>query len=211
MNQKYAVVGTEVECEPGSNGLVLRNLLGITDPEDIEEAESAALQDALTALVEALPADHRFTAEDIRMLHRTWLGGIYPWAGEYRSVDLGKPGIDFAHAAYIQAAMAKFETEYLARYTPCLFAERAAQVEALAVTHGELVVIHPFREGNGRCARILAVLMATQAGLPILDFSAMAGAGQGAYFGAIVAAWSKRNYGPLASIFEEVIRTSLMP
>ena len=30
------VVGAEVECEPGFSGLVLRNLLGITDPEERE-------------------------------------------------------------------------------------------------------------------------------------------------------------------------------
>lgn len=209
MNQKYAVVGSEAECEPGSGGLVLRNLLGITDPGEMLEAESAALQHALTGLIDALPADHRFTAEDIGMLHRTWLGAIYSWAGEYRSVDLSKPGIDFAHAVHIQSAMTRFESVYLARYTPCLFNERADQIEALAVTHGELVIVHPFREGNGRCARILAVLMALQAGLPVLDFSAMAGTGQAAYFRAIATLWSKGDHSALAAIFEEVVGTSL--
>ncbi|TAK86063.1 MAG: hypothetical protein EPO20_09750 [Betaproteobacteria bacterium] len=31
---------------------------------------------------------------------------------------------------------------------------------ALAETHVELVLIHPFREGNGRIARALSTLMA---------------------------------------------------
>jgi len=45
-------------------------------------------------------------------------------------------------------------------------------IKALAVVHTELVLIHPFRaEGNGRVARMLATLMALQAGLPPLDFS----------------------------------------
>ncbi|MBI5664977.1 MAG: Fic family protein, partial [Nitrospirae bacterium] len=33
-------------------------------------------------------------------------------------------------------------------------------VTALAVIHTELMLVHPFREGNGRAGRLLAVLMA---------------------------------------------------
>ena len=39
-----------------------------------------------------------------------------------------------------------------------------------AAVHAEPILIHPFREGNGRCARLLATLMGLQAGLPALDF-----------------------------------------
>jgi cell filamentation protein len=78
----------------------------------------------------------------------------------------------------------------------------------LAVTHGELVLIHPFREGNGRCARLLAWLMALQAGLPPLDFAPLAGRGRRAYFAAVRAVWD-RDYGPLEASFEAVIRRTL--
>jgi cell filamentation protein len=54
--------------------------------------------------------------------------------------------------------------------TPCNFKDRTEILHALAETHIELVLIHPFREGNGRVARILSTLMALQAGLPLLDF-----------------------------------------
>lgn len=59
----------------------------------------------------------------------------------------------------------------LARWTPC---ERLAADEvahAIAVTHVELILIHPFREGNGRLARLLADVMAVQAGCEPLDYS----------------------------------------
>ena len=59
--------------------------------------------------------------------------------------------------------------------------------------HAELILIHPFREGNGRMARLLAMLMALQAGLPPLDFSPMEGRGKRAYIAAIHAALG-RNY-----------------
>jgi cell filamentation protein len=44
-------------------------------------------------------------------------------------------------------------------------------VEAIAVTHVELILIHPFREGNGRLSRLLADVMAVQACLEPLDYS----------------------------------------
>lgn len=204
---KYDAVGAEAECEPGSENLVLRNLLGITDPEEMDRAESEALEDALDALLAELEEDHTFTAEDVKMIHRTWLGNIYAWAGEYRTVDLEKPGIRFAHAAHLGTEMARFERECLTAYTPCRGDERLE--EALAVIHGELILIHPFREGNGRCARVLADLMAAQAGLPTLDFGPMAGDGQTAYFEAIRTIWTKSDYLPLKGIFEAVVKRSL--
>jgi cell filamentation protein len=67
-----------------------------------------------------------------------------------------------------------------------------------------LILIHPFREGNGRCARLLAWLMAMQANLPSLDFSPLAGRGKAAYISAIHASLD-RNYAPLEARFVAVI------
>jgi cell filamentation protein len=53
----------------------------------------------------------------------------------------------------------------LKRFTPCWPGTATDISHALAVVHAELLLIHPFREGNGRLARWLADLMAAQAGL----------------------------------------------
>src|SRR5207244_7834782 len=63
----------------------------------------------------------------------------------------------------------------LRQYTPCRMSSAEEQAAALAIVHAELVLIHPFREGNGRCARLLAMLMGLQAGLPALDFGGIRG------------------------------------
>ena len=44
--------------------------------------------------------------------------------------------------------------------------------EAMAITHVEFILIHPFREGNGRLSRLLADVMAVQSGRGPLDYSA---------------------------------------
>jgi cell filamentation protein len=55
--------------------------------------------------------------------------------------------------------MTVFEKNILKKYTPCRSGSIEEIVRALAVVHTELVLIHPFREGNGRVARMLAALM----------------------------------------------------
>jgi cell filamentation protein len=206
-SRKYRAAGPEAEFEPGSRGRVLRNLLGITRVRDMQEAESQALELAQEAAIDRYGTDHRFTAEDVRALHRLWLGPIYPWAGEYRGVNVGKGGFQFAHAPLIPGLMRELERGALARHTPCGPAADREIAVALAQVHAELVLIHPFREGNGRLARLLGLLMALQAGLPPLDFSPLSGRGRRAYIGAIHAAVG-RDYAPLASLFGRVIARS---
>jgi len=167
-------------------------------------AESQALGLAQRQAVERYSSEHRFTAEDVRELHRLWLGPIYAWAGEYRSVNMSKGGFPFANAQRILQLMIEFEKAQLARHTPCRPGPAGDVAEALAVVHGELILIHPFREGNGRLARLLALLMGLQAGLPPLDFSPLDGRGKRRYIAGIHAAMD-RNYAILKELFERII------
>lgn len=208
MSGKYVATGTEAEFEPGSRGRVLRNSLGITRVRDMNEAESQALELAQEAALDQFGPEHRFTSNDVRSLHRLWLGPIYPWAGEYRGVNIGKAGFQFAHAPLIPKLMDELERGAMARNTPCRPAAGALVARAIAEVHAELILVHPFREGNGRLARLLALLMGLQAGLPPLDFSPLAGAGKRAYIAGIHAAVA-RNYAPLTALFLEVIEKTL--
>lgn len=203
-SRKYQATGPQAEFQPGSRGRVLRNLLGITRVRDMKLAESQALLIAQQHAVETYTEDHRFTAADICSLHRDWLGPIYAWAGEYRNVNMGKGGFQFAHAPRIPALMAELEHGPLARYTPRRPAPDAQLAAALAEVHAELILVHPFREGNGRIARLLAVLMGLQAGLPPLDFFPLEGRGKARYIAGIHAAL-ERDYAPLAETFLRVI------
>jgi len=201
---RYAAAGMESEFQPGSRGRVLRNLLGITRVREMEAVESQALTAAQDAALEIYGSEHRCTAADIRRLHRMWLGSIYPWAGNYRTVNVGKGGFQFAHAPLIPPLMAALGREELHRHTPCGRAANVSIARSLADVHAELILIHPFRDGNGRVARLLTLLMASQAGLPPLKLTALAGGGKRGYVRAIHAAMS-RDYAPLEKIFAFVI------
>jgi cell filamentation protein len=207
VSRKYEAGGLEAEFEPGSRGRVLRNVLGITRVRDMNAAESQALELAQDAAVDLYGSNHRFTADDVCRLHRLWLGPIYPWAGEYRSVNIGKGGFQFAHAPRIASLMAELECDALRRYTPCHTGALFAIARALAEVHAELILVHPFRDGNGRLARLLMLLMALQAGLPPLDFSPLAGRGKRAYIAGIHAAMN-RDYTSLTATMARVIDRS---
>lgn len=204
---RYAAHGPEAEFEPGSRGRVLRNLLGIRLVREMARAESRALIAAQERLVERFSRDHRFTADDVREIHRAWLGGIYPWAGEYRGVNIAKGGFQFAAAREVPRLMAEFDRRQLSVFTPCYASSEVEVARALAIVHAELVLIHPFREGNGRCARLLALLMGFQVGLPPLDFGGWTGDTEKGYVLAIHAAMAE-NYGPMTRLFSDVIRRS---
>ena len=206
MNEgRYQAYGPEAEFEPGSRRRVLRNRLGIVRVREMQQAESEALLAVQEWALSHFDAEHRFTAPDVCRLHRQWLGDIYAWAGDYRGVNVSKGGFLFATAAQVPRLMSELELKELAEETPCVGMDEARLIQALARTHAELVLIHPFREGNGRCARILAWLMALQAGFPSLDFSPMAGRGKRQYFSAVHAALGG-GYGPMEHCFSRVMR-----
>lgn len=74
----------EAQWEPGSHGRVLKNLLGITRKREMDHVEAREQLRALEELIGIYDERHRFTAADVRRIHKIWLGPIYVWAGEYR-------------------------------------------------------------------------------------------------------------------------------
>ena len=99
--------------------------------------------------------------------------------------------------------------DQLQKFTPCRFDDHGVVASALAEVHVELMLIHPFREGNGRLGRLLATIMALQAGLPLLDFGELDGDQRELYFAAIRRGLD-RDYPPMAELFGAIIRKSLL-
>lgn len=200
----------EDQYEPGSRGRVLKNLLGIKRKREMDARETLEQMRTLQKLLRTYSLEHRFTAQDICRMHKLWLGGIYPWAGMPRQVNISKGNFTFAMASQVPKLLQQLETGPLTEFTPCRYGGMDTLVHALAVVHTELVLIHPFREGNGRIARMLAVLMGLQAGLPPLDFDGIKGKNKQAYFAAVQAGMDY-NYQPMEQVFRAVIARTLRP
>jgi cell filamentation protein len=205
MATRYEPHGPQAEYEPGSRERVPRNLLGIRSVREMAQRESVALIAAMRRMIDETRDDQRFTAEDVKRMHRIWLGEIYVWAGEYRQVNLQKSGFMFAAADQVPRLMREWEQGPLRQFTPCRSPDIDEQARAMAVVHAELILIHPFRDGNGRCARVLASLMGFQAGLPGLDFRGIRGEKKRRYVAAVHAALG-RDYDPMTEVFRSVIK-----
>jgi len=198
----------EDQTESGSRGRVIRNLLHITHKREMDRREKAEQMRTIEELTTIFAVGHRFTAADICKMHKMWLGNIYEWAGKYRQVKVSKGDFSFAFPEQIPKLMADLDKGQFCEFTPCRFKSLNEVIKALAIVHTELVIIHPFREGNGRVARMLAILMALQAGLPPLDFRDMIGRGMTEYIKAVQAGMD-RNYKPMEKVFADVIRKTL--
>jgi len=208
-SNKYSTDGlVEAEFEPCSHREVLKNILGIKSKRAIDQKEAEALLKAERWNINYFTKTHRFTEKDIRKIHQVFLGKIYPWAGNYRNVNLTKGVFPFAAAKEIPRLMTEFSDTLLSKYTPCLFKDKEKVVEAVGIVHAELLLIHPFRDGNGRLARLLANLMMLQADFPSPDFSFIKGKVKQEYYRAIQEGL-KRNYEPIKTIMREALERSL--
>ncbi len=145
---------------------LLFNKLGITNAEELEHAEGTALQKAFENAALSYSDIHQFSVADVKALHRLFLEEIFTWAGEYRVVDISSADIRWCHAQYIPKEMHRID-QWLSQNTP--FNPnwpRGKIVQLIAEIHGELIVIHPFRDGNGRTTRLLCDLLLMQSNTP---------------------------------------------
>jgi cell filamentation protein len=144
-------------------------------------------------------------------MHRDWLGEIYEWAGRYRTVELSKGGFGWPPAHLVPDNMARFEAGLLREHTPCRPAPLPEVARRIAEVHAELLLIHPFREGNGRLARWLAALMAMQAGYapPRFEFRGRGGrSNQSRYLEAVKRGYLQ-DYEALTDFLREAIERRL--
>ncbi len=206
MNNRYDTTGIpEGQFQPDSNGRVLRNKPGVADPAEMDDIELDLLEQLTECVLDEVTEDQKITIQNLNEWHQRWLGNVYEWAGKYRSVNMSKGEFQFAAAHLIQKLMQEFDSKFLAAYTPCNRMGEDELVDALAVVHVEFVLLHPFREGNGRLSRLLANVMALQAGQPILDFSYL-DEHKNEYFRAIQAGLD--NYEPMKEMFRRVLHVS---
>lgn len=161
-NEHYYAPGYGTESDPYSmpNGVLINNL-GITETRELNEIEQDLSALALKELAqEALPEIFDFA--HLRYLHKRIFERVYPWAGELRTVDIGKGDTLFLRHQDIekkaQKLFAKIQAEDL----------QTVSLEAFSQTVGEFFValnhIHPFREGNGRTQRLFASQLAAANG-----------------------------------------------
>ncbi len=139
-----------------------KNFFGIVDYAELQVVETVFTLKRLREL-EAKAVKGAFDSGYLRSIHRSIFQDVFPWAGEFRVVNLSKGNSMFGPALYIESALgellAKLKAEgFLENLNADAFAARAAYYL------GEINAIHPFREGNGRTQREFVRQLALDAG-----------------------------------------------
>ena len=124
--------------------MVLENKLGITTSAELAREEERLSKARALELFEKGLLD-RFevgTFRGLAQIHAYLFGEIYEFAGQVRTVNIAKGHFRFAPVLYLQAAL-----EQIGQMPQSTFDE-------IIEKYVEMNVAHPFREGNGRSARL---------------------------------------------------------
>ena len=145
---------------PGTG--VLRNNLEIHDSRELSQAEADVVGLALRALADE-PLPGGYDLAHWQAFHRRVFGGLYPWAGELRTVQIAKPNAFYARPEHIARYAQGIFTE-LAKERHLVGLDRETFVQRLTHYHSEMYAVHPFREGNTRSLRTFLGQLAAAAG-----------------------------------------------
>jgi cell filamentation protein len=160
MLDKYGV-GQDPYCYPGT--AQLRNLLNIQDSHILAQAERALSENAANTIEFSAPP---YDLAYLQNIHRELFADLYDWAGELRTVDISKDDTHFCIVGRIEPEARKLFTA-LANANWFQELDRASLVTSVAELFGDLNVVHPFREGNGRAQRILFEHIIVNAGFSL--------------------------------------------
>ncbi|EIJ6113791.1 Fic family protein [Salmonella enterica] len=158
---KYEAKDPYTDPETG----VLRNRLGIKDEATLERTE-ATLAYLRSIELARTPVRGKFDLDHMKEIHKKLFGDVYEWAGQLRTVDISKGDTKFAHYGQLenyapQIAKQLAREQHLRGLDADQFSRRAGHYM------GELNVLHPFREGNGRTLREFVGQLAREAGYNI--------------------------------------------
>jgi cell filamentation protein len=139
-----------------------KNKFGIIDNLELQKYEGPLVANRGGELIDK-PTPGKFDSAHLRAIHKYLFQDVFPWAGDFRVVNISKGNSPFGPAMHIAAALedvlSKLHREHLlTNLTTEYFAARAA------FYLGEINAIHPFREGNGRTQREFIRQLAVAAG-----------------------------------------------
>lgn len=141
--------------------MALENKLGITSSADLARKEELISKKKAAELFEnrvldSFPAGKFST---LQAIHKYLFEDVYDFAGKLRTVNVAKGNFRFAPLMYLYAALENIDKMPQSNF------------DEIIEKYVEMNIAHPFREGNGRSARIwLDHILKTEIG-KVVDWS----------------------------------------
>ena len=140
---------------------MLENKLGLTSSAELARMEEQLSKKKAVLLFEkgildSLSSGKFFT---LQAIHRYLFEDIYDFAGEIRKVNMAKGNFRFAPLMYLGAALENIDKM------------PQSDFDEIIEKYLEMNIAHPFREGNGRSARIWLDHMLKQEIGKVIDWS----------------------------------------
>ncbi len=149
------------------------NKLDIKDSTLIHELEKEQLIKSYENLHNELLENTIFDEAYLKKVNHSIFGFLYKWAGDYRTVNISKGSSMFCPYnnldTFSKDIFKKLEKDnYLKEYEN--INKRDEFIEKLSFYMCELIVLHPFNEGNGRTIRLFFDMICTYNGYEYIDY-----------------------------------------
>lgn len=141
--------------------MVLKNKFGISDSLELAKIEEKLSKKKAIQLFESgyLDSLDAGTFASLAKIHQFLFDELYDFAGQVRDVNIAKGNFRFAPVIYLQAALENIDKMPQKSF------------DDIIAKYVEMNVAHPFREGNGRSARIWLDLMLKKELNLVVDWS----------------------------------------
>lgn len=158
MSDSYKYIDLDYTYTDPKTG-ILRNIVEITDPDDLLFFESVTVAKRIQELYEN-PIKIKGT-DSLLSIHRHLFQDVYSWAGKKRKVEISKAGKQFFPTTHFDNAF-RFIDTLISEYKKISEGDKLQIAEKLAEILDNVNYLHPFREGNGRAQREFLRLLALE-------------------------------------------------
>jgi len=134
-----------------SESQVYKNKFDIRNGDLLDQLEADLTTLRLVALF-INPKDIVFSIKSLKNMHCDIFKDLYFFAGKIRREEISKGNTLFCKSEFIESSLERLFKDVK---TQGFFKKKSedAFIEGIVFLMGELNIIHPFREGNGRCIR----------------------------------------------------------
>lgn len=187
---------------------------GILSRSKIVTLEQEGIKKAQQYILELSDRKAEIAPELIRAIHKEGFGPIFPnWAGKFRDLDVTVGEYEPPHYSRIPELVKNLCDDLKERLKHLPLPKNQEQfltevISLLAWFQHRLVWIHPFRDYNGRVARLLTNLLALNLGLPLIIIKAETGRDRRRYITTMKAA-DQHDYSKLERLIAYSLKRSL--